>query len=306
MDYQDIPQLGAGNLQIFKNAGVWSLWDKPRNATMVQIICVGGGAGGGGGFIGAAGAIRGGGGGGGSSAVNRLTIPAMLLPAQLWILPGLGGLGVSSGTAASGGQSYVSLKPGGTAVGDVVMQASLAVPVGGVTGTVSTAGTGGAAGTIPIITTNVFTAGGQWNATVGVIGSAAGAVTGAVGVATAAMTNVVCGPGAGGASMPAANTQFAGGLCTGIGLLPNLAGGLAGGSGGVTGSQGQNGIGLWEPFMNTGGSGGGGNTATAATSTDGGNGSYGSGGGGGGALSTGLGTAKGGNGGSGIVIIICW
>ena len=304
MDYQDIPQLGAANIQIFKNPGTWNTWDKPRNASMVQIICVGGGAGGGGGFVGAAGAIRGGGGGGGSSAVNRLLIPAMMLPGQLWIQAGTGGLGVSSGTGGSGGQSYVSLKPGGTAVGDLVMQANLAVPVGGVTGTVTTAGTGGAAGTIPIITTNVFTAGGQWNATVGVIGSAAGAVTGAIGVATAAMTNCICGPGAGGASMAAANTEFAGGLCTGTGLLPNLAGGLAGAGAGP--SSGQNGISMWEPFMNTGGSGGGANNATAGKTQDGGNGSFGSGGGGGGATTTSFGTSKGGNGGPGIVIITCW
>jgi len=304
-DFSEIPQLGSCNFQMFLRPGPWFLWDKPKNAQMVTIVCADGGAGGGGGFIGAAGAIRGGGGGGGSSAVSRLTIPAILLPPALYIQVGAGGLGVSAGTGGSGGRTYISLAPGQTGAGYLVMQASLAVPVGGVTGTVTTAGTGGAAGTIPVITTNVFTAGGQWNATVGVVGSAAGAVSGAIGVATAARTNVLCGPGAGGASMASGGTQFAGGLCTGIGLLPNLAGGVVAAAGSST--MGRAGICFMEPFMNTGGSGGGANNATAGINTNGGNGSYGSGGGGGGAASTTLGiTAKGGDGGPGFVLIAAW
>jgi hypothetical protein len=65
--------------------------------------------------------------------------------------------------------------------------------------------------------------------------------------------------------------------------------------------NGNNGIRLMKPFLNTGGSGGG--SSNSNPGGNGGSGGIGCGGGGGGAGTTG---GRGGNGGDGMVAIICW
>ena len=38
------------DIQVFRNAGTFSTWVKPRGTKVIEIICIGSGSGGGGGF----------------------------------------------------------------------------------------------------------------------------------------------------------------------------------------------------------------------------------------------------------------
>ena len=61
--------------------GNWQTWNKPRNAKMIEIFCLGGGGGGGHSSY-SAGSVAGGG-GGASGGIVRGIIPAFLLPDNL-------------------------------------------------------------------------------------------------------------------------------------------------------------------------------------------------------------------------------
>jgi hypothetical protein len=100
--------------------------------------------------------------------------------------------------------------------------------------------------------------------------------------------------GAGGASTPAANTNFAGGGITAAGIFKAVPGGLA------TGGNGSPGYLNRKPFCSIGASGGGSNGASGVGGV-GGAGALGSGGGAGGSGVTG---GVGGRGGNGYALII--
>ena len=292
LDLFHIPS-NTDSTKIFYAQGAtgWQTWEKPRNAKFIQIFCLGGGAGGAGGGLNVAATSGNGGGGGGNSGYSRCLYPAFLLPDNLYIQVGIGGLGgngsISSGTNGGvGGQaglSYVAISPSTTAVG-VIAQSAGAVPSVG-------QGTGAATATQTIwaTTSNPFTSLGLINIIAGVAGAAQN--TGITALATTLTT-----PGCGGGSKPI-NSQTAGGTLTpaSVILTTQLNGGAVGGG------AGGDGYGNMAPLCGTGGSGGGGNLTGAGGK--GGDGWYGCGGAGGGCgLSTFTG-GKGGKGGDGLVII---
>jgi hypothetical protein len=284
-------------------ASAWQTWEAIPDETMAYMIIIGGGGSGAGGFTGAAGAIRGGGGGGGAAGQTRGLIPLMFLPKKLYIQPGQGGAGVAASTNGnSGNLSYVSIGPNITAA-NIVMQSGAAKA----SNTVATAGTvaaAGAGGTAETISTVILCMQGQWGILqflAGKIGAAAGAVTGAVGLANVLFTTGCSNGGAGGASTPAGNTEFAGGAQTGAGIYTTIVGGVSGGNPGH-GSGGYDT--QWDAIVPYGGAGGAAGGAALSTAGDGGNGGFpGGGGGGGGGGVTG---GRGGKGGDGLVVIISW
>lgn len=305
-----LPNLNTGGVAIFLNSGQvngqgYQIWRKPKGATWVSFIVVGGGGGGGGGFSRTAGSAGGGGGGGACSGIARFACPAALLPDELYIQVGAGGIGGAAGAAgAAGTNSFVLL--GRTAVlPNILVYSGVNAPGGGGGGTGAASGT---AGTVPTIAvtqpTNTW---GEWFASVGLVGVVGGAQTGAVGTSVTAWAALPLSPGAGGAGCT--TTDFAGGAQTATALLdvqnqlyvPSTAGVLApGGTAAGAGVDGSPGIKRIAPFYNSGGAGGGSNNA--GQGGQGGAGGYGCGGGGGGAGVTG---GRGGNGGDGIVIISC-
>lgn len=311
-DQFSLPKPGKSDVQLFRpmgNTTSWAQWVKPRGVQMIYMMAVSGGGGGGGGFTGATTTDRAGGGGGGSSGIARFFGPASMVPDNLYVQAGLGGLGVLSGggVAGSGGISYVSMGgyPAGTLANFTVdnnlfLMSNAAGPTGGTTGTVTTAGPAGAAGTIAVIgSQNRGGYAGFWAATVGVIGAVGGAISDGAGVAATALGDFVpfCG-GAGGSGTTGGNVT--GGAITGGGIFQSIPGGPTGQAGGGGFS--------WNPdiigsFMaSTGGSGGG--SADAAAGGGGGKGGFpGSGGGGGAGGTTG---GRGGDGGDGCVVIISW
>ena len=304
-DLMDFTPLNRADVQIFnygQGGQGWQTWAKPRGVTMTYMIAIAGGGGGGGGFAAAAASARGGGGGGACSGIARLMVPSFLLPDVLFVQVGSGGQGVTTGAGGNGANSFVSY--GHTAViPNLLLASGVNAPGGGGTGTGAAVGT---AGTIPTIaTTNVSHFIGQWFATVGIIGTAGGAVAGGNGTSVTAWAGLPMTPGASGAGTTSAD--FVGGAVTataaadfGIVNFPNTAGWLAaGGLGG--GGNGNPGVCLWKPFFMTGGSGGG--SSNTGKGGDGGKGGIGCGGGGGGA---GVSAGRGGDGGNGLVMIISW
>ncbi len=81
--------------QVFYTIGAddWQTWNKPTDAQMVGIFCLGGGGGGGAGQNGAAGTTRQGGGGGGAAGYSFGIFPANQIPDILYIQTGPGGPG---------------------------------------------------------------------------------------------------------------------------------------------------------------------------------------------------------------------
>jgi hypothetical protein len=305
-DYFGAPQGTRADQQVFQCQGAqWEPWHKPRGATMLMLVALGSGAGGGGGQTAAAGAVRGGGGGGGSGAVARLIIPAFFLPDTLYVNVGKGGRGGAATTIGSAGlRTFVSVTPNSTInAANIVLQSGAAAALPGAAGATGGASAGGAAETISTLALCQLSTMGIASFIAGKVGAAAGAATGAAGGAnTLLATSIVpTSGGAGGGTTPAANTEFAGGAQTGVGVFPTLAGGLGGGNPGRGGMR-ENGVGLL-PWLTYGGAGGGTGGAAATLGGDGGNGGVGSGGGGGGGGVTG---GRGGDGGDGLVLIVSW
>jgi len=310
-----VPTAGVCDYQVFRPSGnttSWAHWVKPRGAQMIYMMAISGGGGGGGGFTGASAADRAGGGGGGCASIARFFGPACMVPDNLYIQAGLGGLGVGSGggTAGSGGISYVSMGafPAGTLANFTVdnnlfLMSGAAGPTGGGTGTGTTAGAAGAAGTIPVITAqNRGGYAGMWFGTVGLVGFIGGAVADGAGDAASNVLSdgVPFSGGAGGSGSTGANVT--GGAVTGAGIFQTIPGGTGTGAA-IHGGGGYS----WDPYSSnfmasTGGSGGA--AVDAGVGGNGGKGGFpGSGGGGGGAGTTG---GRGGDGGDGCVVIICW
>lgn len=278
----------------------WSKAQASRGAMMAFIFVIGGGGSGGGGRTGATATARGGGGGGGCAAQAWWMGPLFSLPEDLVVRVGQGGLSVAANTAGNAGQfTSIFERPFQEAIVPRAILISGSTNAGG--GAAGTTGAGGAAGSAGGAGANTSNGGGsigfqQYRA--GIAGAAGGAIAGANGVSrTWGDTGLlVCG-GAGGGTMPVSGVvDFAGGNITGLGRMPTIAGGVAGGGAGQTG---------WlqkTPFMASGGSGGGTNGVTGVGGA-GGEGRIGCGGGGGGAGVTG---GRGGRGGNGYAIIITW
>lgn len=124
LDFSHIPN--KNNVQVFTNPGTWQTWIKPKNAKIINILCVGAGGGGGSGNAGGDGNsdARWGGGGGASGGITRATFFASALPDILYVQTGVGGaggLGVTGLSGAgnmtignvgsAGGSSFVAIAP---------------------------------------------------------------------------------------------------------------------------------------------------------------------------------------------------
>ena len=315
IDSQNLPQ-GRGKTEVFYPQGATiaqgvQIWNKPRNATMINFFAISGGGGGGAGFSKTPGSSGGGGGSGACSGVVRFLVPAIFVPDILYIQVGAGGKGgvpgVSSGNGTAGTNSYISTSPPLTAgtvapLPNIWLNSGVNAPGGGGGGAI---GTAGAAGTVPTIAViqphHIY---GNWLATVGLVGIIGGATTGAAGTGPTAWAAHCLSPGGSGGG--AINTgNFAGGAVTITaryvvpGKYDMATTAIPGGV--VSGGNGNPGIKSLAPFLNCGGSGGG--TIDSGQGGHGGNAGYGSGGGGGGTGSTG---GNGGNGGDGLVIISSW
>jgi hypothetical protein len=268
----------------FYATGDWQTWAKPRNAKMIEIFCLGGGGGGASVFNSVS---SNGGGGGASGGIVRGLIPAFLLPDNLYILVGKGGLGPSTISTAGGNGaiSYVGLQP---SILDqlLVCKSSSTVAGGGQTNTAA-----GTAPTIAGVTTFSFANLGLFTAIAGVAGSSGNGGTGA-GTGQAALGTTLVTGGGGGGGRSASLFGTGGSITQATAILTTPV------SGGITnGQNGANGYGTLQPFCGTGGAGGAG-AISPGTGGAGGNGWYGCGGGG-----AGGGSLKGGDGGDGLVII---
>jgi len=267
----------------FYATGNWQTWNKPRGAKFIEIFCLGGGGGGSSVFDSG---NSNGGGGGASGGIVRGLIPAFLLPDNLYILVGKGGLGPSGVAIAggTGGISYIGLQPS-TSEQTLICKSSTTVAGGGNTNTAA-----GTAPTISVVALSAFGNLGLFTAIAGVAGSGGSSGTGnGSGQAALGTTLVTGGGGGGGRSVSLFGT---GGTITSASAILTTPV-----SGGITnGQNGANGYGTLQPFCGTGGAGGAG--ATAGIGGAGGDGWYGCGGGG-----AGGGSLKGGQGGDGLIII---
>lgn len=278
----------------------WHAWKKPAGATFITIIGVGGPGGGGGGNTAVAGNTRGGGGGGGSGAVSRLVIPAAFVPDVLYIRPGAGGAGGAATVAGSVGTvTMVATSPfnqaGGMTTTAYPALLYLVANNGSGANPGSSNGAGAAGGAASTGAECMFSGWGEFTSTQGGNGTAGGSSAGAVGVTlTYGSLGIPFSGGTGGGGVGVANTDFAGGPITGVGLLPQHPGGIA------AAGPGNGGLALGPPPFYCGGTGGG-TAGASGTAGRGGDGAWGCGGGGGGGGVTG---GAGGYGGSGAVWIV--
>lgn len=298
LDFSHIPTRAVNDQQVFigNNANIGGhgqVWVKPRGISMVSILMFGQGNKG---AIGAVGATAAGGLGGGSGAQSSWTGPAWAVPDIMYFTGGDGQTATAIPTVLA---CTATPRTTAGAVGDIILWA------GGATG--STAGPVGtlAGGLLQATGTALFLA--------GQAGGAAGAATPSAGGNVAALTTglLVMG-GSGGGGMSASATAAGGTVTPSFPAYCTPALAAAGGSSGVDGKTGQNGVShLFNPqapFIFTGGAGGGSGFPTATTSNggNGGNGGYGCGGGGGGGAVTGKTAGAAGFGGPGLCIITCW
>jgi hypothetical protein len=311
LDLYALPSPTFGEVQTFTGLSLdltrasvantqWRVWQKPRGATMVQILAIGGGGGGGCGYPGGASTQRGGGAGGGSGAQSMVVIPASLLPDRLYIQTGLGGSGgvISVRAPDNGGITYVAVVPDTTA-DNLVCYA--AYGFGGTNGAPgSGSGAAGAGGTVADITLMPIAAAGVYSFLAGQTGGNGGDGLGTSGGSiTPPTTGLRAMGGAGGAGCYTQSPGVAGGGFT-VPANTYLADQAP-----VTAGVGINGVtslATFAPLTLWGGGGGG--SGYNAAGGKGGNGAFGAGGGGGGAGTNP--TGGGGSGGGGIVIISTW
>jgi hypothetical protein len=261
----NFPTPQNANAQMFTQAGTFADWIKPQGCSFVFFVLVGAGG------NGADGTTTIGGGGGASGAIASCLVPAFLIPDQLRVYVGEGGVG---NTTAN--RTRVEYQQKAT-TGYVLLFAESGANASGTSGGSNPAGMG----------QNYFSAIGFLNFNAG--------QTGANGNANiTAPTTIYIGGGAGGADQ----TNNTGGSVTPSYDYPTLAGGTA-----TTGGNGRDGLSRTSNLLfGQGGSGGGG--STTASGGNGGKGGLGSGGGGGGRCTSG--TSQGGKGGDGMVVIVSW
>lgn len=265
------------------------VWTKPKGAKEVFIFLTGSGGGGGSGFSGASGTTRGGGSGGAPGAITTLTVPAFLIPDNLF-------LKLAGGAAAA--QSDASF-PSRILMTDNNDLTNVLIGSGnGAAGSTGTASGGGAAAVganASTIANGTFLGLGNFKSLSGNVSGAGGAHTGAAGETISALNACLLSGGAGGGGVGADDVNWAGGSVTGV---PDIIDTVIGGA--AAGGVGNHGIYIRKPFCAVGGAGGG-TAGASGTGGNGGDGSYGCGGGGGGAGVTG---GTGGRGGPSIAFII--
>jgi len=269
-------------------AGIWQTWNKPRNAKMIEIFCLG--AGGGGAHTQFSGVGVAGGGGGASGGIVRGLIPAFLLPDTIYILAGKGGAGPATlnTNGGSGGISYVGIQPS-TSEQTLICKSSTTV-AGGAT----TPNAAGTAPTVSVVGLSAFGNLGLFTAIAGIIGSIGGSSGANAGSSQGALASSLVTGGAGGGGKSTTAFAVGGNINAASAVLTTQV------KGGVNAAEnGADGYGTLQPFCGTGGAGGAG--IVTGQGGRGGNGFYGCGGGGVGAGSTG--TSKAGDGGDGLVII---
>lgn len=255
------------DVQIFSIGGSESDWVKPQGCSFVYFTLIGAGGSGNGGSSAA------GGGGGASGAITNCLVPAFLIPDELRVYVGRGGIG---NTVANRTRVEYQAKAG-TAY--VLIEAN--------SGTNATGSSGAAA--VSASTSNYFTA-------MGFLNSAAGGAGATVGQSIT-QTGLISGGAGGGSSL-----NSSGGSVTPLFEYPVITGGAP-----SPAQNGNNGISIFSNLLlGCGGSGGaGGRTVPLEAGGNGGNGGIGSGGGGGGICGSGT-TSQGGKGGDGLVVIVSW
>lgn len=322
---------GAVDQQIFyansAATGItWSTWKKPRNCSMVHIICLAGGGGGGGGGRGTMAQIAAGGGAGGSSSQSILTIPAIMVPDILYLSVGYGGAGGIAALGKVGIASYVSVAPSNIDINNLLMSNPGSFGGTGVTGLAGATGTGGAVAGItmmPLAGMGLYAALAGQDGRVGLVNGGGTShylplpltglfVTGGSGGGTQGTSTGLAGNNGGLFLLGSSNAN--GIHDATIPLYPSQLGGPGGvGSGpiGASGGDGDNGPSFVSRIgYHYGGSGGGGTgLGTGGAGLAGGNGGrggFGCGGGGGGGSYTGQAASNGGSGGDGLIIITAW
>jgi hypothetical protein len=266
----------------FYATGNWQTWNKPRNAKMIEIFCLGGGAGGSVNIVGTG--TRSAGNGGGAGGIVRGIIPAFLLPDTLYILVGKGGAGSTTNNTAGGvgGISYIGLQPS-TSEQTLICKSSTTAPNNAAAGA-----------TISTVSLSAFGNLGLFTAIAGVGGNSG---TSGVGASQAALGTSLATGGAAGGGKTAAAFSAGGNITSASVLLTSQV------NGGIADAQnGDSGYGTLIPFCGTGGAGGAGRQGDSGAGGSGGNGFYGCGGGGAGGTTSATGI-RGGNGGDGLVII---
>lgn len=272
-------------------AGATLCYRVPSWATLLNIVCIGGaGAGGnGGGFPSGA---QSGGGGGGSGGYTSLTIQTRFLPEVLYLSPGSGG----KTNLDDGERSLVSVYPGITDAAYLVCASGQTAAQGGLNGSGSTAGVGGAGETVLTAADSIFLSLGNWKSIAGQAGGTGSNGTTTGGSVTALVTPIGSG-GAGGGGISSGGVIRAGGSITGAGPLATLAGGSTDNQAGIDGYN----I-LSSPWYSTGGSGTAGSSAASGERS--GSGGLASGGAGGpGTRDVG---GPPGFGGDGLIMITAW
>jgi hypothetical protein len=280
LDLSYLPSQKQDTIIFYATSGsTWQTWNKPRNAKLIEIFCLGSGAGGSTG--GAGGTARNGGTGGGGAGIVRGIIPAFLIPDNLYIQVAKGGAGgISGGGGEAGNISYVGTQPSASEQTLICKSSTTAAAASTTAATIST------------VALSAFGNLGLFTAIAGIGGSGGGAGAGAS--QTALGASLVTGGASGGGK--GTGTFTAGGnINSASAILTSQV------NGGVNdGQRAADGYGTLIPFCGTGGAGGAGSAVTGAGT--GGNGFYGCGGGGSGAGTTTTGV-RGGNGGDGLVII---
>jgi hypothetical protein len=284
---EDVAQI---KIDTYTTAGS-TTWTKPIWAKMVKIILIGGGGGGGSGSRYATSSARGGGAGGGGAGTVSAIVPASYLSDTETVVVGAGGTGGASQTVDTNNGNV-----GNNGTSSTFSIYAAGFGVGGGFGRTTNADGGSSRGTTTM------------ESVVGTNGGAANSATASAGTASANITST--GGGGGGGQAAAATASVSGGA-GGLIRAPGASTGLiatdqSGATGGTSGGNGSNSVGVTiiDRIVATGAGGGG--YATGQATGAGGNGIYGSGGGGGAASDNGYASGAGGNGGDGWVRVISW
>lgn len=305
LDLSYLAQSTKADVQTFSGTsgtGGYLTWQRPRGVSMLNIIAIGAGSDGGSGAIGAAGSSAGGG-GGGSGGVTSVLVPALSLPALMY---------VKAPTLAADGATIVSISPPGAAGATEILAIANAPIANGGAASGNTAGTGATGGVVVAINSMRLAGLGRYTVAAGQNGSSGGdSASNAVSTVLPTSGIMVTAGGGGGGTAGAGLPGNLAGDISGAGVFPTLSAGISSSAATTPATDGSAGIQPIPELLYFYGGSGGGATFGSATGAGlvagkGGNGAYGCGGGGGGGGLTGSTQGTGGQGGPGLVIIIAW